>query len=95
MSNATTIALIPLLPLAGFLLLGLFGRNFFKKSSGLIGTALLLASTLIALYVAYEYFFEYGKVDGVYQKFIPVKLTWLQFSEESPLIWASSLILFQ
>lgn len=80
MSNATTIALIPLLPLAGFLLLGLFGRNFFKKSSGLIGTALLLASTLIALYVAYEYFFVYGKVDGVYQQFIPVQLTWLEFS---------------
>ena len=50
MPNATIIALIPLLPLAGFLLLGLFGRKFFKNSSGIIGTALLLTSTILALY---------------------------------------------
>ncbi|MEI2738847.1 MAG: NADH-quinone oxidoreductase subunit L [Chitinophagaceae bacterium] len=80
MPNATIIALIPLLPLAGFLLLGLFGRKIFKNSSGLIGTVLLLASTILALYTAYEYFFVYGKVDGVYQQFIPMKLTWLEFS---------------
>lgn len=80
MPNATIIALIPLLPLAGFLLLGLFGRKIFKNSSGLIGTALLLTSTILALYTAYEYFFVYGKVDGVYQQFIPMKLTWLEFS---------------
>lgn len=80
MPNATIIALIPLLPLAGFLLLGLFGRKIFKNSSGLIGTALLLTSTVLALYTAYEYFFVYGKVDGIYQQFIPMKLTWLEFS---------------
>ncbi len=80
MPNATIIALIPLLPLAGFLLLGLFGRKIFKNSSGLIGTALLLTSTILALYTAYEYFFVYGKVDGVYQQFILLKLTWLEFS---------------
>ena len=80
MPNATIIALIPLLPLAGFLLLGLFGRKIFKNSSGLIGTVLLLASTILALYTAYEYFFVYGKVGGVYQQFIPMKLTWLEFS---------------
>ena len=39
MPNATIIALIPLLPLAGFLLLGLFGRKYFKNSSGIIGTS--------------------------------------------------------
>lgn len=81
MPNATTIALIPLLPLAGFLLLGLFGRKYLKSSSGLIGTALLLTSTILALYTAYEYFFVYGKVDGVYQQFIPLQLTWLEFSK--------------
>ncbi len=81
MPNATLIALIPLLPLAGFLLLGLFGRKYFKNTSGIIGTTLLLISTVLALYTAYGYFFEYGKVDGVYQKLIPLKYTWLQFSE--------------
>lgn len=81
MPNATTIALIPLLPLAGFLLLGLFGRKTLKNSSGIIGTALLLTSTILALYTAYEYFFIYGKVDGAYQKFVPLQITWLEFSK--------------
>ncbi len=81
MPNATIIALIPLLPLAGFLLLGLFGRKYFKKSSGIIGTILLLVSTVLALYIAYEYFFVFGKVDGVYQKFVPLNYTWLEFSK--------------
>ncbi|MEO7983835.1 MAG: proton-conducting transporter membrane subunit, partial [Bacteroidota bacterium] len=81
MPNATIIALIPLLPLAGFLLLGLFGRKYFKKSSGIIGTVLLLTSTILALYTAYEYFFVYGKVEGIYQKFIPFQMGWLEFSK--------------
>ncbi len=80
MPNATYIALIPLLPLAGFVLLGLFGRKYIKNSSGAIGTILLLASTVLALYTAYGYFFDYGKVEGIYQKLIPLKYTWLEFS---------------
>lgn len=72
--------LIPLLPLAGFLLLGLFGRKHIKNASGIIGTLILLASTLLSLYTAYGYFFEYGKVDGVYQKLVPLQFAWLEFS---------------
>ncbi len=82
MPNATNIALIPLLPLAAFVLLGLFGRKYLKSSAGLIGTALLLGSALLAFYTAYDYFFVYGKVDGVYQQFIPMKFTWLAFTKE-------------
>ena len=81
MPNATYIVLIPLLPLAGFLLLGLFGRTYFKNTSGVIGTTLLLISTVLALYTAYGYFFDYGKVDGVYQKLVPLHYTWLEFSK--------------
>ena len=81
MPNATYIVLIPLLPLAGFLLLGLFGRTYFKNTSGIIGTTLLLISTVLALYTAYGYFFDYGKVDGVYQKLVPLHYTWLEFSK--------------
>ncbi len=81
MPNVTYIALIPLLPLAGFLMLGIFGRKYFKNTSGIIGTTLLLVSTVLALYTAYGYFFEYGKIDGVYQKLVPLKYTWLKFSE--------------
>ena len=80
MPNATYIALIPLLPLAGFLLLGLFGRKYLKNSSGIIGTMLMVAATALAFYTAYGYFFEYGKVDGIYQKLVPLQHTWLQFS---------------
>lgn len=81
MPNATYIALILLLPLAGFLMLGLFGRKYFKNTSGIIATALLLISTVLSIYIAYGYFFEYGKVDGVYQKLVPLQYTWLEFSK--------------
>jgi NADH-quinone oxidoreductase subunit L len=73
-------ALIPLIPLVTFVILGLFGRKYFKDFSGKIGTASLLASTLISLYTAYQYFFIDGKVNGVFQKIIAFKYTWLQFS---------------
>ena len=72
--------LIPLLPLAGFLLLGLFGRKYIKNSAGIIGTFLLLISTALSIYTAYGYFFEFGKLDGVYQKIVPLQFTWLEFS---------------
>lgn len=84
MPNATYITLIILLPLVGFLMLGIFGRKYFKNTSGIIGTTLLLISTALALYTAYGYFFEYGKVDGVYQKLIPLKYEWLRFSPSLP-----------
>lgn len=74
------IALIPLLPLATFVLLGLFGRKYFSKSSGIIGTFSLLISCIISVSTAYQYFFVDGKINGVYQKLIPLKYTWLQFS---------------
>src|SRR5882757_3421684 len=81
MPNLTYITLIPLLPLAGFLLLGIFGRSYFTKTSGIIGTTLLLVSCGLALYTAYGYFFEYGKVAGVYQKLVPIHYVWLEFSQ--------------
>ena len=79
MLNENYLLLIPLLPLAGFVLLGLFGRKYFKNASGIIGTVLLLTSALLSLYTAYGYFFEIGKVDGVYEKIIAFQYTWLQF----------------
>ncbi len=78
MPNALTIALIPLLPLAGFVLLGLFGKKYTGKYSGIIGTAFLLAATLIAVYTAYEYFSH--SQGGRYSSIIAAKYTWLQFA---------------
>jgi len=81
MNYASYIALIPLLPLVGFVLLGLFGRKYLKHSSGIIGTGLLLVSTVLSLYTAYNYFFVDGKVEDSYQTITAVKFTWLSFSE--------------
>jgi len=80
MSNYLYILWIPLLPLATFVVLGLFGRKYFAKSAGIIGTASLLTSTLLSFVAANQYFFVDGKVNGVYQKIIALKYTWLQFS---------------
>ena len=80
MSNYLYILWIPLLPLATFVLLGLFGRKYFAKTAGIIGTASLLTSTVLSFIAAKQYFFVDGKVNGVYQKIIALKYTWLQFS---------------
>ena len=80
MSNYTYIALIPLLPLAGFVVLGLFGRKYFRSFSGLIGTGVVLLSAVLSLWAAYQYFFVAGKVDGVYRPILAMKVAWLQFS---------------
>jgi NADH-quinone oxidoreductase subunit L len=78
--SATTIALIPLLPLISFLVLGLFGKNTFKNSGGIIGTLSLAGSAVLSLFTAYNYFFVTGKVDSVYQKIEALKFNWLEFA---------------
>jgi NADH-quinone oxidoreductase subunit L len=69
------------LPLASFLLLGLFGKKVFKSFSGIVGCTSLLISTVLALFTAYQYFFVEGKINGIYPTHIPVDFTWLSFSE--------------
>ncbi len=77
--SAINIALIPLLPLASFLLLGLFGKKHFKESGGIIGTLSLMGSAGLSLFTAYNYFFVSGKVNGVYQQLEVLKIQWLEF----------------
>ena len=79
MSNYAYVVLIPLLPLASFFLLGLFGRKYFKTSAGAIGTAILLVSTVLSFYISYQYYFVDGKVDGIYHQIVALKYTWLEF----------------
>ncbi|HEX6335077.1 MAG TPA: NADH-quinone oxidoreductase subunit L [Flavisolibacter sp.] len=81
MPHAALIALIPLLPLFTFVLLGLFGRKYFSRTAGIIGTLSLLVSFAIAAYVAYGYFTDYGRVNDTYQKLVPFSYQWLQFRE--------------
>ncbi len=80
MSNYSYILLIPLLPLLTFLVLGIFGRKYFNTRAGFIGSASLLASTVLSFIAAKQYFFVDGKLNGVYQKIIAFKYTWLSFS---------------
>jgi len=78
MPSAITIALIPLLPLFTFLVLGLYGRKIFKNASGIIGTLSLFISFVIAVFTAYSYFHVH---QGSHPTEIPFKYTWLQFNE--------------
>ena len=80
MLSTTLIALIPLLPLLSFTLIALVGRKNFPNLCGVLGTIALLTSFLLAATVAYDYFFVVGKVGGVYQQLIPLKIKWLEFS---------------
>ena len=80
MSNYLYILWIPLLPLATFVILGLFGRKYLSGIAGLLGTASLLTSTILSFVVAKQYFFVDGKVNGVFQKIVALKYTWLEFS---------------
>jgi NADH-quinone oxidoreductase subunit L len=81
MSYSSYILFVPLLPLLAFVVLGLFGKKYFNSSAGIIATILLLISTVLSLYTAWEYFFVSGNVNGVYEPVKAVQSTWLVFNE--------------
>jgi NADH-quinone oxidoreductase subunit L len=72
--------LIPLLPVLSFLLLGLSGRKYLKRSSGIIATLFLAVAAALSIKTAFDYFFLNGMVNGTYQEIIVFKYPWLQFS---------------
>lgn len=72
--------LIPLIPLAVFLLLGIFNKSIKPAVSGYIGVAGLSTSTILSIYTAYQYFFVHGKVDGAYQAIVQ-KTVWMNFTD--------------
>ena len=78
--NLTYIILIPLIPLLVFLLLGIFNQKIKPEISGYIGVFGLTASTLLSFFTAYKYFFQIGKIDGVFQPLL-AKTTWMNFTE--------------
>jgi NADH-quinone oxidoreductase subunit L len=82
MEEFAYIVLIPLLPLAGFVVLGLFGRKYFRSFSGIIGTALVFVSTGLALWVADQYFFGTGAMALAFRShpLMMLKAGWLPFS---------------
>ena len=74
------ILFIPLIPLAVFLLLGIFNQQIKPTVSGYIGVLGLSISAALSYYAAYQYFFLFGKVDGVYQTFVE-KTPWMNFTD--------------
>ena len=72
--------LIPLIPLAVFLLLGMNYSRIKPAVSGWIGSFGLLLTRLISYYTAYQYFFVVGKVGEVYQTFTH-KWRWMTFTD--------------
>lgn len=78
--NISYTILIPLIPLAVFLLLGINNQKIKPAISGYIGVLGLVASATLSFYTAYQYFFVSGKVDGIYQTFVN-KSVWMNFTE--------------
>jgi len=78
--NISYIYLIPLIPLAVFLLLGINSKRIKPAVSGYIGVLGLFSSFVLSLYTAYQYFFIIGKTNGEYQQIIE-KITWLNFTD--------------
>ncbi|HMB62055.1 MAG TPA: NADH-quinone oxidoreductase subunit L [Eudoraea sp.] len=78
--NLGYIILIPLIPLAIFLLLGIFNQKIKPSVSGYLGVFGLLFSTMLSFYAAYQYFFESARVNGVYQTFVE-KTVWMNFTD--------------
>ncbi|MDZ4146770.1 MAG: NADH-quinone oxidoreductase subunit L [Flavobacteriaceae bacterium] len=78
--NLSYTILIPLVPLTVFLLLGIFNQKIKPAVSGYIGVFGLLTSTILSYFAAYQYFFVFGKLEGVYQTFAQ-KTVWMNFTD--------------
>jgi len=79
MNFAATIWIL-ILPLATFLITGLFGKRLPKRLSGIIGTLSMGIVTAIAINVAYNYFFFPALMNGSYPTITALKYSWLSFS---------------
>lgn len=72
--------LIPLIPLAIFLLLGINYNRIKPAVSGWIGSAGLFITLIISYYTAYQYYFVSGKSGEVYQVFSE-HWRWMSFTD--------------
>ncbi len=80
--NLEYTALILLIPLFMFFLLGFNFKRFKEPFSGWLGTLGLFVTAMISYYTAYKYFFEIGKdAEGVYQKIVAFNTLWVHFSD--------------
>lgn len=73
--------LIPLIPFAVFLILGLGYKKIKPSVSGLIGVTGIAVSALLSFFTAYQYFFIQGKTNDVYET-VQHKFLWMPFTEQ-------------
>jgi len=73
--------IIPVILFVSFLVIGLAGGKMKPIISGIIGTITLFFTTLLSYITAYLYFFDFGKLNNVYQKIIPFNIEWLRFTD--------------
>jgi NADH-quinone oxidoreductase subunit L len=71
---------IPLIPLVVFLVLGIFYDKIKPEISCWIGSLGLMTAFILSCYTAFQYYFNGGKVDGVYQTFV-YKYNWMNFTD--------------
>ena len=79
MNFAATIWIL-ILPLATFLVTGLFGNRIPKKISGVLGTVSTGIAGAIAINTAYNYFVFPGMADGTFPVITALNYQWLSFS---------------
>ncbi|MEI6766591.1 MAG: NADH-quinone oxidoreductase subunit L [Bacteroidota bacterium] len=79
--NFSYTVLIVLIPLALFAVNGLIGYKI-KRFAGYLGTAGMLTSFILSVYTAYQYFFNFGKVAGEFQKILAYNTLWVQFTDK-------------
>ncbi|GHU93421.1 NADH dehydrogenase subunit L [Bacteroidia bacterium] len=73
--------LILLIPFGVFLLLGLANEKLKPTAAGIVGTAGMAVVAGLAYFIAYQYFFVIGKVDGAAPTLIPYNFEWLRFTD--------------
>jgi len=78
--NISYILLVPIIPLAVFLLLGLFNKKIKPAISGYIGVFGIFCSAILSFYATYQYFFVFGKVDGEFPTIVE-KTVWMNFTD--------------
>src|SRR5680860_390672 len=74
--------IIPLLPLAMFLLLGLTSGKMKKSLSGILGTLGMSVVTVLSYFTAYQYFFNRSAGAEVFEKIIPFNTVWLHLTDK-------------
>ncbi len=74
--------IIVALPAIMFLVLGLLGGKMKPAVAGILGTIALTVMAALSYTAAYQYFFEIGKVDGVFKAFNAFNVHWLTFTDK-------------